>query len=529
MDIVVERQDNRFRIKTQGFCFGWWKDTPVNRQVVVVALRGMQDSTGKRMFTLQELAGIVGSEHRQAASQHVEDFRQRGEDFKTFVMRKRKVDETVVEGVREEVLRRPLASNAELSKRVGERLGRTDISVANIEAALGQISCEEVRRVVREQMEKGEVHYKEEYLLGEILKLNATGGEIPAGIEVPYREEPQVLDPTGIRTLLKPGAELEDIPGGLQWVVFCLAMYGAGVSLSRLGSWLGVHKTTVLRWMIGLVCAVWTEVSQWIVKGVRAGVVYVDEKWIKIRGKWHYWYVVLDKATEIPICTYLADRRTLWAVKWLETKVRLLGYQVRSVVHDGLSSYMSFFPEKDHQRCLFHHQQGVTQWLRENLGEDQTAKSYKNQMKQVIQTRDKRTVKRRLSRLAQQGGVILGWVKQTIEQLPFLLPAIGNSRLPSTTNAIERFFRTFNRFYKVRCGFHSVQSAHWELLLFLVVYLFTQRAKDGKAPIEAIVPDAVQMPLYRLLNDPFLVLGRSKNVKQIPEMANEMALARLAA
>jgi len=489
----------------------------------------MYDTKGKRMFTLQELSAIVESEHRQAASQHVEDFRQRGEEFKAFVIRKRKVDETVVEGVRLEVLRRPLASNEELSKRVGERLGRTDITAANIEAALSQISCEELRRVVRQQMEKGELHYKEDYLLGEMLKACESGGEIPSGIEAPYREEPQLVDPTSIRRLLSPGAELEEIPKGLQWVIFCVALYGAGVSLSRLGSWLGVHKSTVLRWMVGLVCGVWTEVSQWIKERLRGGVVYVDEKWIKIRSKWHYWYVVLDKATEIPICTYLSDRRTIWAVKWLETKVRLLGYKVRSVVHDGLSSYMSFFSDADHQRCLFHHQQGVTQWLREHLEEDEAANSYKEQMKQVIQTRDKRTVKRRLIRLAQQGGIILGWVRKTIEELPFLLPAIGSSRLPGTINAIERFFRTFNRFYKVRCGFHSVQSAKWELLLFLVVYLFTQRAKDGKAPIEAIVPDAACMPLYRLLNDPFLVLGRTKIVKQIPQMANEMALVRLAA
>jgi len=68
---------------------------------------------------------------------------------------------------------------------------------------------------------------------------------------------------------------------------------------------------------------------------------------------------------------------------------------------------------------------------------------------------------------------------------------------------MERFFRAFQRFYKTRGGFHSVLSAKRELILFMVVYLFTQQVETGKAPIENIIPEAARMPLYRLLNYPF--------------------------
>jgi len=53
-----------------------------------------------------------------------------------------------------------------------------------------------------------------------------------------------------------------------------------------------------------------------------------------------------------------------------------------------------------------------------------------------------------------------------------------------------------------------------------VVYLFTQRDTDGKAPIEAIVPDAPRMPLYRLINDPFGTLAVLKNVKPATPLAD---------
>ena len=137
-------------------------------------------------------------------------------------------------------------------------------------------------------------------------------------------------------------------------------------------------------------------------------------------------------------------------------------------------------------------------------------------MKKVLQTRDKRTVRRRLARLrarASEWG-ITPWVSRVEEKLPQLIGSVGSARLPSTTNAVERFFRAFQRFYRTRGGFHSVLSAKRELLLFFVVYVFTQHATTGQAPIEVIVPEARRMPLYRLINDPFRALQERGNVKR---------------
>jgi hypothetical protein len=70
---------------------------------------------------------------------------------------------------------------------------------------------------------------------------------------------------------------------------------------------------------------------------------------------------------------------------------------------------------------------------------------------------------------------------------------VGSVRVPSTTNAIERFFRAFERFDKTRQGFHSVPSAKRELVLLLVVDVFTQQATTGRAPIKVIL--CVRVPL----------------------------------
>ncbi|HSF29243.1 MAG TPA: hypothetical protein VLK82_02040 [Candidatus Tectomicrobia bacterium] len=143
-------------------------------------------------------------------------------------------------------------------------------------------------------------------------------------------------------------------------------------------------------------------------------------------------------------------------------------------------------------------------------------------MKRVFQTRDKRTVRRRLARVQKQAPAlgITAWITAVQEKLPQLICSVGSARLPATTNAIERFFRTFQRFYTTRGGFHSVLSATRELLRFLVVYLFTQRATDAQAPIEVILPEARCMPLYRVINDPFRTLQERASVKPEGAMAD---------
>src|SRR2546429_8920301 len=119
----VEVDGSRFRVRTAQFSTQWLPDTPSNRHLTLVWFRLLVDAHGQPLFTLQELAVIVGSTNRQAASQHLEDFRQCGEDMRAFVLRKRKVDPTVVEGVLHELLQTPLAGPTELGAPRQARLG----------------------------------------------------------------------------------------------------------------------------------------------------------------------------------------------------------------------------------------------------------------------------------------------------------------------------------------------------------------------------------------------------------------------
>jgi transposase-like protein len=521
--LSVEVHNQRFRVHTPRFATQWLPDTPSNRHLTLVWLRLLVDAQGQPLFTLQELAVLVGSTNRQAASQHLEDFRQCGEDLRGFVLRQRKVDGTVVEGVLHALLQTPLAGPAELAPRVNAQLGRNDLSVANIERALEQISCGPVLRVLRRQLETGQMQYQEAALLAAMLESLSLPATLPAGWGMPSADHGMRLaDPTALAALVTPELPLADVPHSLCWLTFLMTLFYWNVPLSVLGRWCGVHKTTILRWVVGLAVALWPLVYHWIGERVQAHMVYIDEKWLKIRGRWHYWFVVLDVPTELPVLAALLPSRSQWACRWVGAQLCQLKKIPRVLITDGLQAYASLVPAAKHVLCRFHHQQGVTHWLKQHFATDAEIDARKPMMKKVLQTRDKRTVRRRLARLRARAAELglTPWVSRVDEKLPQLLCSVGSARLPSTTNAIERFFRAFQRFYATRGGFHSVLSAKRELLLFLVVYLFTQQTTTGQAPIEGIVPEARRMPLYRLVNDPFRALHERGAVKQEVEMAD---------
>ena len=207
-------------------------------------------------------------------------------------------------------------------------------------------------------------------------------------------------------------------------------------------------------------------------------------------------------------------------------KLKQMGKIPREVITDGLSGYRSMVEDvlekARHNLCHFHHQQRVTVWLKKRFQSKEEIAARKPKMKKVFQTEDKRTVRRRLGKLkesSQELG-ISEWTQQTEANLPRLLPSVGSKRIPRTTNAIERFFRAFNRFYKMRCGFFTVVSAKRELIFFLLMYVFLRQPESGKAPIEAIMPEASRMPLYQLINDPFGTVLGVENVKKNARMAD---------
>jgi len=232
MTLAIAREDNRFRVEWQedsaGNSTDWLPDTPSNRKAMLVFFRHLRDEKGKQVLTFQELSVLFDSDNRQAASGHVERFRDCGSDFLSILTRIRKVDSQVVEAVTHELLADPLAEIGELQQRVNAKLGRDDLSSVNINVALEQILYHTVRDVIRKQIAKGKAHYQEEHLLQEMMTSascsSCRGIGEKAGIQALDAGGMQVSDPTSIRHLVTPGFCASSIGSSLRWVIFCLVL-----------------------------------------------------------------------------------------------------------------------------------------------------------------------------------------------------------------------------------------------------------------------------------------------------------------
>ena len=99
-------------------------------------------------------------------------------------------------------------------------------------------------------------------------------------------------------------------------MVFAMNLYFWNVPLSRLGMWLGKDKSTMYGWVIGLAVALFPVIYSWMLGRVKGTYLDLDEKWLKIRKRWHYWYVGLDDETGLPLLTHLLPTRTTWACCW---------------------------------------------------------------------------------------------------------------------------------------------------------------------------------------------------------------------
>ena len=88
-----------------------------------------------------------------------------------------------------------------------------------------------------------------------------------------------------LTALVTPDLPMAEVPGSLCWAELPDDAVLLDGPLSVLGRWCGVHKTPILRWVVGLAMGLWPLVSQGIGERVKAHMVYVDEKWLKIRGR----------------------------------------------------------------------------------------------------------------------------------------------------------------------------------------------------------------------------------------------------
>ena len=526
----------QFRIQVRHVYYGWFANTVSNRKVVLVFLREMYDSrTGRRLFSEEQLAALLGSTNRQAVDGHMKGFREADGDLADYVTRKRKVNADVVELVWKAWSANPYVRLVELTAAVNTVYdGDKPLSSANVREALNEISGYRVWRRLLKDVEKGRAHYEEPFLIEHLLRLlseqtpdtsevpplaegidmselsaSAAQGETP---ETTNRMSQRVVD--RVEALFSPSdasqmgtqvAHAWEGVSGLMLLAFVL--YSSGLSYAVIGGWIGVDASTICRWMVPLSSYGWRWLQHQHLHF--SGQMALDEKHIKIAGVTWYLFVAVDCVTRCPLHVAFYPSNSEWYCRTFLLGLKARGYHPHVIVTDGWDAYIKAiaraFPHAQHALCRFHLIRSVFRRMKTITFFDASVCKV---LKTLFHTDDPRTVRRRIASLKETlSSLKKPWVIEgLLEKLEQVMPAVGNpQRWPSTSNAAEWFFRDYERLVYLSKGpFAGIESAQKLTGLFVLGYVFRMGLKGQACPLERAQVDVSRIPLYHLINRPKL-------------------------
>ena len=527
----LEERDNKFRFVSQELSTEWFINSIANKKVMAVVLNSISDSRGRLVFKHKELCKLFCDTTTSAVASYVKSFRDSGGDFELFLTRKKKVNKQFVATVSDVVKEDPLLTLDKILEKTKQKLSKEDISRQSILSALEQVSYQVVRRKLLKLLTKKEVSWKQQELIDTLFhhaQENKTA-KIPATIKQVKTETTKpknsFSDSKGQKKLQKAKeifcskpeqnelAAMWEKPVG--WQILAFLLYLNGVSTSVIGNWFGVNKSTISRWLDSV--SFW---GCWYINELKiaySGIVAVDEKWIKVGNVWWYLFAAVDHLTDHPIHTaiYPSNDKDYCKLFLLELKTK--GYCPKIIITDGWKGYVdaikSTFKNTEHLYCRFHAIQSLFHRLKK-------AKVFDNEIfslaGKIFQSRYKRTVKRRFSRLESDLQQInkTKALKGIQKKLEKLIKAVGSTFRPSTANSVERFFGAFDRLYKLKGPFANKKTAEKHLHLFMLGYMFKIGSKGQPCPLEKTGINVGNIPFYHLLNRPNLLLLKQRMQQQ---------------
>ncbi|MBM3302828.1 MAG: hypothetical protein FJY85_23130, partial [Deltaproteobacteria bacterium] len=274
-DFVGLGQVEPLQIKLPGGLWLEMADSWTNRRGLMIFLRCLRRPDGRSLMTYEAIASALGYADRRNVNNFWREFEGCGEDLEAYLSRRKKVDGEVVALCEAIWKAHPLWSavevHAELVKQFPQQaLG---LSEANVRTAGHQIGFLGIQQALRRQVREGQVAYKEPVFMEALFALADAGAKaqaegagtvdlLPEALEAVRAQgvEPEEeADVEGTTAEALEGSLLkgEASPGALKrlWEgttgrgMLAFVLYYHGLSLEVIGSFFGVHKTTVMRWL----------------------------------------------------------------------------------------------------------------------------------------------------------------------------------------------------------------------------------------------------------------------------------------
>ncbi len=514
-------------------------DTWANRRGAMILLRGLHRRDGWPLVTSEHLAHALGYADRRNVHNFWAEFEACGRDLAAFFQRRKKVDTEVVARCEQIWKAHPFWTCAQVLAEFRRRWPESGVQLheQNIRTAGHQVGFLGVQQVRPRQLAEGDAHDQEPVVLEALFDLATASAQAQVAEALPVFCLPDQLEsvsPSGAEQepIVTPAdvsvAVLEDAllqgevspsklaqlwEGATGAVLLAFILYYHGLSLEVIGRFFGVHKTTVMRWLSPLAQVNWQGAVQ---QGTRcfSGTVAVDEKWSTIAGVWWYLFVAVDHVSGLPLHVALLPSNATPSCALFLLQLKALGYRPKVIITDGWDAYVTaiarVFPHAQHLLCRFHALRAAFRRLRVHVPSGTARRVWADKLTALFRTPSKRTVQRRMHTLQAeaQDSPAQAVVTRLLAKLPPLLPAVGSTWRPTTSNAAERFWGAFDRFYRCKGPFQNVASAHKHVALFMLGSVFetfsaeATAERQGRCPLQLAGYEVGPIPLFHLLNRP---------------------------
>lgn len=241
-----------------------------------------------------------------------------------------------------------------------------------------------------------------------------------------------------------------------------------------------VALTTILRW-IKKAGEESVEMMKIINQDYMTQPICIDEKWIKVRGKWCYAFTAVGVVMGDLLAVELYYHKGEEEMKAFLLYLKSLGYNPRIIVTDLLMWYekvvKEVFPDCYYHQCVLHAERDAKRIVRKNLPDgiaDEWKKKLVKSIRKIFASKNAKQAKKRYRkflRLKEEAPEeVLGVFKMMSNYYPKLFQSFVRKDIPKTTNPVERAIGEFEEKYQNMKGFTSFHYARWFLKAFQVYY-----------------------------------------------------------
>lgn len=362
--VSVDIQDGNLSVSISEPCRFQLKDTKANRKVLYIFFRLLTNMEGVKLLTFKLISKLFSLNSRQASHNFFNEFEKCDYDFGDYLKRKRRL-EKAFPLIEKQVLAEPLLSIRYHYEMFVKNYPQFSLSRGCFEYNYSRINTIEMKKRIDKCLIKDSNRIDQRKMIQKILEEDDLSADSMKKITDCF---PQIKIEKKER---KENIDLKKQIGAE--AIYFLVMYfaGCGMNYEPMSYLFGVCKGTIHNWFYKT-----DDMKQTILQSIKwwSGVIAVDEKWVRLQGKWVYVLSAVDNATGFPLfymITYDLKKES-WELFFRRFK-RHYGIPAM-IISDGSpalrAGMVAVFPKVNHQLCKFHKLKNLIRKIYENIEDE---------------------------------------------------------------------------------------------------------------------------------------------------------------